>query len=137
MPLVKSAYQNNNFRISQPKHMLLVLKRTVLMRRIFCAPKTYAKIDGLEIIYTFNAKKNAYLNLCSFVLGLSIQRLTVINNANHEGQPKTFTEKTAMVRAARKLLSAITKVLLIADKVIVKQLLTSKDKVSYISVLVW
>ena len=34
-----------------------------------------------------------------------------------------------MVRAARKLLSAITKVLLIADKVIVKQLLTSKDKV--------
>ena len=42
-----------------------------------------------------------------------------------------------MVRAARKLLSAITKVLLIADKVIVKQLLTSKDKVSYISVLVW
>ena len=42
-----------------------------------------------------------------------------------------------MVRAARELLSAITKVLLIADKVIVKQLLTSKDKVSYISVLVW
>ena len=40
------------------------------------------------------------------------------------------------VMAARKLLSAITKVLLIADKVIVKQLLTSKDKVSYIS-LVW
>ena len=36
-----------------------------------------------------------------------------------------------MVRAARKLLSAITKVLLIADKVIVKQLLASKDKVSY------
>ena len=41
-----------------------------------------------------------------------------------------------MVRAARKLLSAITKVLLIADKVIVKQLLASKDKVSYFSVLV-
>ena len=40
-----------------------------------------------------------------------------------------------MVRAARKLLSTITKVLLTADKVIVKQLLTSKDKVSYISVL--
>ena len=36
-----------------------------------------------------------------------------------------------MVRAARKLLSAITKVLLMADKVIVKQLLTSKDKVGY------
>ena len=34
-------------------------------------------------------------------------------------------------------MSAITKVLLMAHKVIVKQLLASKDKVSYISVLVW
>ena len=33
-PLVKSAYQKNNF-ISQPKHMLWVLKRTVSMRRFF------------------------------------------------------------------------------------------------------
>ena len=63
--------------------------------------------------------------------GISIQKLTVINNHNSEGQPKTFTEKTAMVRAARKLLSAITKVLLIADKVIVKQLIASKDKVGH------
>ena len=30
-PLVKSAYQKNNFLISQPKHMLWVLKRTVSM----------------------------------------------------------------------------------------------------------
>ena len=34
-PLVKSAYQKSNFRISQPKHMLWVLKRTVSMRRFF------------------------------------------------------------------------------------------------------
>ena len=34
-PLVKSAYQKNNFLISQPKHMLWVLKRTVSMRRFF------------------------------------------------------------------------------------------------------
>ena len=34
-PLVKSAYQNNIFLISQPKHMLWVLKRTVSMRRFF------------------------------------------------------------------------------------------------------
>ena len=64
------------------------------------------------------------------ITGISIQKLTVINNLNSEVLPKTFTEKTAMVRAARKLLSAITKVLLIADKVIVKQLIASKDKVS-------
>ena len=34
-PLVKSAYQKINFLISQPKHMLWVLKRTVSMRRFF------------------------------------------------------------------------------------------------------
>ena len=32
-PLVKSVYQKNNFLISQPKHMLWILKRTVSMRR--------------------------------------------------------------------------------------------------------
>ena len=41
-PLVKSAYQKNNFLISQPKHMLWVLKRTVSMRRLIWVPKTYA-----------------------------------------------------------------------------------------------
>ena len=34
-PLVKSAYPKNNFLISQPKHMLWVLERTVSMRRFF------------------------------------------------------------------------------------------------------
>ena len=34
-PLVKSAYQKKYFLISQPKHMLWVLKRTVFMRRFF------------------------------------------------------------------------------------------------------
>ena len=45
-PLVKSAYQKYNFLISQPKHMLWVLKRTVSMRQFFRAPKTYAKKYG-------------------------------------------------------------------------------------------
>ena len=35
-----------NFLISQSKHMLWVLKRTVLMRRFFWATKTYVKNDG-------------------------------------------------------------------------------------------
>ena len=34
-PLVKSVYQKINFLISQPKHMLWVLKRTVSMRRFY------------------------------------------------------------------------------------------------------
>ena len=29
--------------ISQPQHMLWVLKRTVSMRRFFCTPKTYVQ----------------------------------------------------------------------------------------------
>lgn len=41
-----------------------------------------------------------------------------------------MAEKTAMVRAARQLLSAITKVLLLADRIVVKQIFISKDKVS-------
>ena len=34
-PLVKNAFQKNNFLISQPKYMLWVLKRTVSMRGFF------------------------------------------------------------------------------------------------------
>ena len=45
-PLVKSVYQKNNFLISQPKHLLGVLKRTVSMRRFFWTPKTYVETDG-------------------------------------------------------------------------------------------
>ena len=43
---VKSVYRKTNFLISQPKHMLWVLKRAVSMRRFFWAPKTYVKTDG-------------------------------------------------------------------------------------------
>ena len=43
---------------------------------------------------------------------------------------RTAAEKAAMVRAARQLLSAITKVLILADRVVVKQILVAKDKVS-------
>ena len=62
-PLVKSAYQIFNFLISQSKHMLWVLKRTVSMRRFFLAPKTYVQTDGLKNIYNFTFKNFAYLNL--------------------------------------------------------------------------
>ncbi|KAK2171063.1 hypothetical protein NP493_1106g00015 [Ridgeia piscesae] len=60
--------------------------------------------------------------------GGRIQKLTDMNLADMN-TTRTMAEKTAMVRAARQLLSAITKVLLLADRVVVKQLLLSKDKV--------
>ena len=44
--LVKSAKQKFNFVISQPKHMLWVLKRTVSMRR---HPKHMLKLMGKKI----------------------------------------------------------------------------------------
>ena len=59
--------------------------------------------------------------------GFSIQELTATQHIGSDAVPAA--DKTAMVKAARQLLSAITKVLLLADKVVVKQLLVSKDKV--------
>ena len=40
-----------------------------------------------------------------------------------------MTDKGSMVRAARCLLAAVTQVLLLADTIVVKQLLQAKDKV--------
>ena len=69
---------------------------------------------------------------CGFcVTGVSIQKLTDVKFEEVVGS-KSYGEKTAMLRAARQLLSAITKVLILADRVVVKQLLTSKDKVTSI-----
>ena len=61
--LVKSAYQKITFLISQPKHVLWVLKRTFSMRRFFRAPNSYVQTDGLENIYNFTLKYFVYLNL--------------------------------------------------------------------------
>ena len=48
--LVKSAQQKLHFLISQPKHMLWVLKRTVSMRRFFFEhPKHMLKLTGKKI----------------------------------------------------------------------------------------
>ena len=43
---------------------------------------------------------------------------------------RSYTDRTAMSRAARALLSSVTRVLLVADTVVIKQILTSKDRVS-------
>ncbi|CAL1545906.1 unnamed protein product [Lymnaea stagnalis] len=62
------------------------------------------------------------------IAGTTIQRLTSCY-PSHDESLSVAADKTAMVRAARQLLSAITKVLLLADRIVVKQLLLSKDKV--------
>lgn len=40
-----------------------------------------------------------------------------------------FTDKTGVVKAARLLLSSVTKVLVLADRIVVKQIITSRNKV--------
>lgn len=47
-----------------------------------------------------------------------------------EGTIRTYADRTAMSRAARALLSSVTRVLLVADTVVVKQIVDSKDRVS-------
>ena len=77
-PLVKSAYQKINFLISQPKHILWVLKRTLSMRRFFWALITYVHTDDLENIYNFMLKKFIYLNLCMEKVLMSTYNITWI-----------------------------------------------------------
>ncbi|XP_076457374.1 alpha-catulin-like isoform X2 [Babylonia areolata] len=65
--------------------------------------------------------------------GESIQLQTAVSSQAAEASTATASrsaaDKTALVRAARQLLSAITKVLLLADRIVVKQLISSKDRV--------
>uniref|UniRef100_A0A8C5VDW5 Catenin alpha like 1 n=1 Tax=Microcebus murinus TaxID=30608 RepID=A0A8C5VDW5_MICMU len=63
--------------------------------------------------------------------GETIAALTDVTNLNHpksDGQITIFTDKTGVIKAARLLLSSVTKVLLLADRVVIKQIITSRNK---------
>ena len=62
-PFIKSAYQKNNFLISQQKHMLWVLRRTVSMKRSFEHPKHMLKLMG-EKIFTILRYKILFTLTC-------------------------------------------------------------------------
>ncbi|XP_023609068.1 alpha-catulin isoform X5 [Myotis lucifugus] len=64
--------------------------------------------------------------------GETIAALTDVSAPNHPesgGQITIFTDKTGVIKAARLLLSSVTKVLLLADRVVIKQIITSRNKV--------
>ncbi|KAL6090823.1 hypothetical protein STEG23_013249, partial [Scotinomys teguina] len=64
--------------------------------------------------------------------GETIAALTDVAKLNHlesDGQITILTDKTGVVQAARLLLSSVTKVLLLADRVVVEQIVTSRNKV--------
>jgi hypothetical protein len=62
------------------------------------------------------------------VIGESIKRITCLEH-DTLGKPVCVTDRQSMVQAARGLLSAVTRVLLLADMVVVKQIIAIKKKV--------
>ncbi|XP_015212996.2 alpha-catulin isoform X1 [Lepisosteus oculatus] len=64
--------------------------------------------------------------------GDSIAQLTDVVSSEHpesDGRSTIFSDKTGMVKAARMLLSSVTKVLVLADRIVIKQIVTSRNKV--------
>uniref|UniRef100_A0A3P9JAP4 Alpha-catulin n=1 Tax=Oryzias latipes TaxID=8090 RepID=A0A3P9JAP4_ORYLA len=64
--------------------------------------------------------------------GDAIARLTDVGSATpapSDDRVTVFSDRTAMVKAARMLLSSVTKVLVLADRIVIKQIITSRNKV--------
>ncbi|XP_061117105.1 alpha-catulin-like [Conger conger] len=88
-----------------------------------------------EAISTEHLELKEEMNLaCSEArrAGDTIARLTDVAGPEQvvlDGQDSVFSDKTGMVKAARMLLSSITKVLVLADRIVIKQIITSRNKV--------
>ncbi|XP_034560821.1 alpha-catulin [Notolabrus celidotus] len=64
--------------------------------------------------------------------GDAIAQLTDIGPAlppQSDGRGTVLSDRTGMVKAARLLLSSVTKVLVLADRIVIKQIITSRNKV--------
>ncbi|CAJ1083986.1 alpha-catulin [Xyrichtys novacula] len=64
--------------------------------------------------------------------GDAIAQLTDVGPAlplQSDGRVTVFSDRTGMVKAARLLLSSVTKVLVLADRIVIKQIITSRNKV--------
>uniref|UniRef100_A0A8D3E4I8 Alpha-catulin n=1 Tax=Scophthalmus maximus TaxID=52904 RepID=A0A8D3E4I8_SCOMX len=64
--------------------------------------------------------------------GDAIAQLTDVASAlpsQADGRVTVFSDRTGMVKAARLLLSSVTKVLVLADRIVIKQIITSRNKV--------
>uniref|UniRef100_A0A3P8TD05 Alpha-catulin n=1 Tax=Amphiprion percula TaxID=161767 RepID=A0A3P8TD05_AMPPE len=64
--------------------------------------------------------------------GDAIAQLTDVGSAvpsQSDGRVTVFSDRTGMVKAARLLLSSVTKVLVLADRIVIKQIITSRNKV--------
>ena len=96
--------------------------------------KTFSNIENLflgESIGNENPEiKSDLIDACreARLAGESIKRITCFEYDTF-GKPMYNTDRHSMVQAARGLLSAVTRVLLLADMVVVKQIITTKKKV--------
>ncbi|RXN05383.1 alpha-catulin-like isoform X3 [Labeo rohita] len=64
--------------------------------------------------------------------GTAIAQLTDVSSLEQcegDGRSTVFSDKTGMVKAARMLLSSVTKVLVLADCIVIKQIISSRNKV--------
>ncbi|XP_043920519.1 alpha-catulin [Protopterus annectens] len=55
--------------------------------------------------------------------------VSTFDQPESDGRSGVFADKTGMIKAARLLLSSVTKVLVLADRIVVKQIITSRNKV--------
>lgn len=64
--------------------------------------------------------------------GECIAQLTDVGSFDQpesDARATVYTDKTGMIKAARSLLSSVTKVLVLADRVVIKQIINSRSKV--------
>ncbi|XP_059412483.1 alpha-catulin-like isoform X1 [Carassius carassius] len=64
--------------------------------------------------------------------GTAIAQLTDVSSLQQcevDGRSTVFSDRTGMVKAARMLLSSVTKVLVLADCIVIKQIISSRNKV--------
>ncbi|XP_066531498.1 alpha-catulin isoform X3 [Hoplias malabaricus] len=64
--------------------------------------------------------------------GTAIAQLTDVcgvEQTEADGRSTVFSDRTGMVKAARMLLSSVTKVLVLADRIVIKQIISSRNKV--------
>ena len=105
MPLVKSAYQKMIL-ISQPKHILWILKRTVSMRQTFLYPNHMLKLMGKNIFTTL--RSTIYFHICS-------TRGVVVASSIHSNNKLNETERVifniCLVELASRLSSCVISII--------------------------
>lgn len=76
-----------------------------------------------------------YILLYFSLAGTAIAQLTDVSGLEQcegDGRSTVFSDRTGMVKAARMLLSSVTKVLVLADCIVIKQIISSRNKVRII-----